>query len=151
MKKFFTSTIVISLVLSASMVNAQLEQKDVNTNTSSIRSASQENKSLSPSKDRDIDTNLKNLIKLNRAKNLARQAAEQANGGLRLYRAEPSMHQAGEDAPYKINSDGTLTFTFKGRQSTTSVFTILSIVTVDLDREIVTMNYNGEIPTQVKQ
>jgi hypothetical protein len=151
MKNFLTSTIAISLILSSSIVNAQSERKDIDTNPSVVPSSLQKNKSLSPSKDRDIDTNLKNLIKLNRAKNLARQAAEQANGGLRLYRAEPIMHQAGEDTYYKTNNDGSITFTFKGRLANESVFTILSVVTVDLDREIVTMNYNGEIPTQIKQ
>jgi hypothetical protein len=151
MKNIFIHTIIISLMLSSSSVNAQSEQKDANTNTSVIPSSLDNNKSLNPSKDKDIDTNLKNLIKLNRAKNLARQAAERANGGLRLYRAEPTMHQAGEDTSHKINNDGTITFTFKGRLANESIFTILSVVTVDLNRDIVTMNYNGEIPTQVRQ
>ncbi|MEO0406237.1 MAG: hypothetical protein AAF289_02690 [Cyanobacteria bacterium P01_A01_bin.135] len=54
------------------------------------------------------------LIALSRAKNLARQAGERANGGIIAYRAEPAMHGPAEDAPYVENVDGGWTFTFQG-------------------------------------
>ncbi len=81
-----------------------------------------------------------------RAKNLARQAAERANGGLSQYRAEPKMSGPALTAPYVENADGSLTFTFKGgppgpagRQLTTeTIATVLTNGTVKLD-------YNGPI------
>jgi hypothetical protein len=48
------------------------------------------------------------------ARNIARGAAEQANGGLEFYRAEPAMHGPPLEAPFVVNDDGTLTFTFLG-------------------------------------
>ncbi len=150
MKKLFIATIVVSLIGFTSMAKAQSQQQAIET-TVNKENQIQQNKSLIPSSDKDIQTNFDNLIKLNRAKHLARQTAEQANGGLRLYRAESSMYEAGEDSPHKINEDGSLTFTFKGRSANASEFTILSVVTVDLKQQIVTMNYNGPIPQQTKQ
>lgn len=50
---------------------------------------------------------------LNRAKNLARQAAEIANGGLQRYRAEASMHGAAIDSPFEEFEDAWI-FTFRG-------------------------------------
>ncbi|MEO0376890.1 MAG: hypothetical protein AAF329_20175, partial [Cyanobacteria bacterium P01_A01_bin.17] len=78
-----------------------------------------------------------------RAKNLARQAAERANGGLSQYRAESAMSGPALTAPYVENADGSLTFTFKGgppggAQTIETVATVVSSGAVNLD-------YNGPI------
>ncbi|MGL5874745.1 MAG: hypothetical protein ACRC2R_20665 [Xenococcaceae cyanobacterium] len=144
----------ISIALSQTTQNAiessPLEESNNSSASKLTKNKIEQNKSLIPSPKNSRETNLNNLIKLNRAKNFARQAAEQANGGLRIYRAEPSMYEAGEDSPYKINNDGSLTFEFKGRAANESEFTIFSVVTVDIDAQTVTMNYNGPIKKEVQ-
>ena len=82
---------------------------------------------------------------LNRAKNLARQAAEMANGGLNEYRAEDSMHGPSIESPFVDNGDGTWTFTFKGGSPGSMTPTVESIVTVDQNTFQVTVDYNGPI------
>ncbi|MEG5057571.1 hypothetical protein QUB60_04930 [Microcoleus sp. A2-C5] len=89
-------------------------------------------------------TVISNNIELNRAKNLARQAAENANGGLGQYRAEASMHGASAESPFVDNGDGTWTFTFQGYKPGSSVYTVETVVTVSQDGSI-TVNYNGRI------
>ncbi len=93
-----------------------------------------------PSPQNEISTG----IELNRAKNLARMAAERENGGLGNYRAEASMHGLADKAPYVENSDGSWTFTFKGRRPMSSIYNIESVVTVQQDGTV-TINYNGPI------
>jgi hypothetical protein len=85
-----------------------------------------------------------NNIELNRAKNLARQAAEVANGGLGNYRAEASMHGAAKESPFVDNGDGTWTFTFKGQKPGASVYTVETVVTVSQDGTV-RVDYNGPI------
>ncbi|MEG3860090.1 hypothetical protein [Microcoleus sp. herbarium12] len=85
-----------------------------------------------------------NNIELNRAKNLARQAAENANGGLGQYRAEASMHGASAESPFVENGDGTWTFTFQGYKPGSSVYTVETVVTVSQDGRI-KVDYNGRI------
>lgn len=85
---------------------------------------------------------------LNQAKNLARQAAEEANGGLRAYRAEGSMHSTAEESPYTINSDGSYTFIFFGRRPESMDFTYESEVTVSASGETEII-YNGAIREDV--
>ncbi|MBD2105533.1 hypothetical protein [Nodosilinea sp. FACHB-13] len=51
---------------------------------------------------------------LTRGRNIARAAAETANGGLGNYMAEPAMHGPTANAPVVVNEDGSLRFTFKG-------------------------------------
>lgn len=85
-----------------------------------------------------------NNIELNRAKNLARQAAENANGGLGQYRAEASMHGASAESPFVENGDGNWTFTFQGYKPGSSVYTVETVVTVSQDGRI-KVDYNGRI------
>ena len=87
---------------------------------------------------------INNNIELNRAKNLARQAAEIANGGLGKYRAEASMHGTSKESPFVDNGDGTWTFTFKGSKPGSSVFTVETVVTVSQDGRV-RVDYNGQI------
>ncbi|AFZ08446.1 hypothetical protein Osc7112_4118 [Oscillatoria nigro-viridis PCC 7112] len=89
-------------------------------------------------------TVINNNIQLNRAKNLARQAAEVANGGLGNYRAEASMHGTSKESPFVDNGDGTWTFTFKGYKPGSSVYTVETVVTVSQDGRI-RVDYNGRI------
>lgn len=89
-------------------------------------------------------------IDLNRAKNLARQAAERTNGGLGQYRAEPSMHRDGAETPHVVNADGSWTFTFQGYDprnipaSGAVVYSYESVITVS-PTGTVTIDYNGPI------
>ncbi len=79
-----------------------------------------------------------------RAQNLARQAAEKANGGLGRYRAESSMYGPATKAPFVDNGNGTWTFTFKGHAPGSDVDTYESVVTVSKDGNV-TIDYNGEV------
>jgi hypothetical protein len=79
-----------------------------------------------------------------RAMNLARQAAERANGGLNNYRSEPSMYGPATKSPFKDNGNGTLTFTFLGGHPTDPP-TLQSVVTVSIDGSLVSVDYNGPI------
>ncbi|QDZ41396.1 hypothetical protein FRE64_00705 [Euhalothece natronophila Z-M001] len=84
------------------------------------------------------------LITKNRAKNLARQAAEQENGGLGQYRAEPAMHGPVEETNYEEIEDGVWRFTIRGREIGSDDFTIQTVVTVD-EQANVTVESNEEI------
>jgi hypothetical protein len=79
-----------------------------------------------------------------RAMNLARQAAERANGGLNNYRSETSMYGPATKSPFKDNGNGTLTFTFLGGRPAAPP-TLQSVVTVSLDGSLVSVDYNGPI------
>lgn len=63
----------------------------------------------SPPPQSDVDR-----LFLTQGRNIARAAAETANGGLENYMAEPAMHGPTANAPVVINEDGSLLFTFKG-------------------------------------
>ncbi len=89
-------------------------------------------------------TVINNNIQLNRAKNLARQAAEIANGGLGKYRAEAAMHGASKESPFVDNGNGTWTFTFQGYKPGSSVYTVETVVTVSQDGRV-RVDYNGQI------
>ncbi len=85
------------------------------------------------------------LVKLNRAKNLARQAAERANGGLTEYRPEPAMHGPAQRTDYEELAEGVWQFTFKGRRPRANEYTIESVVVVDSNTGDITVEYNGSI------
>jgi hypothetical protein len=70
------------------------------------------------------------ILDLSRAKNLARQAAERANGGLGRYRAERSMHGPASQSPFKDNGNGTWTFSFSGTLPGSTTPCYQSVVTV---------------------
>jgi len=84
------------------------------------------------------------LLDLNRAKNIARQAAEKANGGLGNYRSELAMHGPASQAPHVDNGNGSWTFTFKGRRPDSDDLTIESVVTVTNTGQV-TVDYNGPV------
>lgn len=94
--------------------------------------------------DRDDWEYRSSRVDLNRAKNLARQAAEAANGGIRVYRAEASMHGPAQDCPYVDNGDS-WTFTFLGGRPGSSVMTTESVVTVYKNSPRVVVAYNGAV------
>lgn len=81
---------------------------------------------------------------LSRAKNLARQAAISANGGLALYRPEPAMFGPAANTPHIKNADGSVTFKFKGGAPGYTMPTLESVVTV-APGSIVTVTYNGPL------
>lgn len=83
---------------------------------------------------------------LQRARNLARQAGERANGGLTRYRAEASMHGPASESPFVDNGDNTFTFTFLGGAPAQPP-TIETVVTVAYDASTITVDYNGPIRT----
>ncbi len=82
---------------------------------------------------------------LGRAKNLARQAAEAANGGLANYRADASMHGPISIAPCVANGDGTWTFTVKGGKPGFTTPTQETVVKVDGSTWKTTIVSNGPI------
>ncbi len=84
------------------------------------------------------------FITLQRAENLARQAAEKANGGLQHYRSSDSMHGPAERSPYTYDGHGTWTFTFTGHSPGSDTPTVESVVTVSKSG-IVNVDYNGPI------
>ena len=88
------------------------------------------------------------LYFLTRAKNLARQAAIQQNGGLSQYRPEFSMYGPALQSPFARNDDGSVTFTVKGGVPGASQ--------LDKETEIlvtggagVTVVYNGPLRTGI--
>ena len=86
----------------------------------------------------------RNLITLGRAENLAREAAEKANGGLQHYRASDSMYGPAERSPHTYDGHGTWTFSFKGHSPDSDTPTVESVVTVSRSG-LVNLDYNGPI------
>ena len=91
-----------------------------------------------------FEMRMREIEALSRAKNLARQAAEAANGGLSQYRAELSMHGFAAQSPYKDQGDHWL-FTFKGGAPGSTEMTIESEVRVNKSDFQTTVLYNGAV------
>lgn len=91
------------------------------------------------------DTTTK-ITALSRAKNLARQAVEEANGGLGQYRAENSMYGPIGQTPCTDNGNGSWTFTFKGSTPGSGTPSFESVVTVDSQTWKVTVDRNTRLP-----
>lgn len=85
------------------------------------------------------------ITALGRARNLARQAAEAANGGLEVYRADASMHGRVSDAPCVDNGDGSWTFTVKGGEPGFTTPSKETVVTVNSNGWTVKVDYNGPV------
>jgi hypothetical protein len=81
---------------------------------------------------------------LGRSRNLARQAAINANGGLDAYRPEASMFGPTSTSPHQFNSDKSVTFSFKGGSPLGGPPTVETVVRVSRDNTV-TVEYNGPI------
>jgi hypothetical protein len=79
-----------------------------------------------------------------KARNLARQAAIKANGGLSRYRPEAAMFGPTAQTPAVKNGDGSITFTFKGGVPGTAAPTVESVATVNLTGNV-NLTYNGPV------
>ncbi len=91
-----------------------------------------------------VQTKVKEIEALSRAKNLARQAGEAANGGLGVYRSERSMHGFAAQSPYVDKGDFWL-FTFKGSTPGADAPFVETEVRVDKADFKTTVLYNGVI------
>jgi hypothetical protein len=81
---------------------------------------------------------------INRAKNLARQAAISANGGLIKYRPEPAMFGPALQTTFTRNANGSITFSFKGGLPDAPTSTLETVATVSSDGKV-NLDYNGAI------
>ncbi len=91
------------------------------------------------------DAAMANINALGRARNLARQTAEAANGGLGNYRTDASMHGRLSDAMCVDNGNGSWTFTIKGGAPGFTTPTTETVVTVDSSTWQVKVDYNGAV------
>lgn len=129
LKRFATATLTALTVLTLGSLAIHAQESD-------------------PSSSETVETttvNVTNPAALGRAQNLARQAAERANGGLNYYRADRSMYGPPSQAPFKQNTDGSFTFTFQGYTPGSEVPSYQSVVTVSQDGEQVTVDSNGPV------
>jgi hypothetical protein len=125
LKPFIITAIVFGSLLSGATLSSNAQQ------TGSGNTASP---AATPPKD---------VYFVNRAKNLVRQAAINANGGLNKYRPDPIMYGPAVQTPYKENPDGSVTFTFTGGAPGAAP-SIETVATVRPDG-LVTLDYNGTI------
>lgn len=91
------------------------------------------------------DNAVAQITALGRARNLARQTAEAANGGLEVYRADASMHGRISDAPCVDNGNGSWTFTVRGGAPGFTTPTQETVVTVDGNNWTIKVDYNGPV------
>ena len=96
----------------------------------------------------DSQDSVRQLYFLPRAKNLARQAAIKENGGLGLYRPEPSMYGPALEAPFERNPDGSVSFSFFGGAPGANEWSKVTTVSVAPDSTI-NILYNGPAPSGV--
>ena len=125
LKPFIITAIVFGSVLSGSMLPLKAQQTGSGD-------------TVSPA-----STPPKDVYFVNRAKNLVRQAAINANGGLIKYRPDPIMYGPAVQTPYKENPDGSVTFTFTGGAPGAAP-SVETVATVRPDG-LVTLDYNGAI------
>jgi hypothetical protein len=85
---------------------------------------------------------------LNRAKNLARQAAINANGGLGKYRPDLVMYGPAIQTVYVRNNDGSITFRFAGSAPGHAVSKFETVATV-APTGVVKLDYNGTPRTAI--
>jgi hypothetical protein len=139
MKPLFLSAIALSSLLLGSTVlhgTAQAQTQTPIETTPAVESVAEPTDS----------TVQLNPFDLQRARNLARQAAERRNGGLEYYRADPAMHGPTINAPFIDNGNGTVTFSFTGGTPGYTVPTVESVVTVNpADNWAISVDYNGPI------
>ena len=128
---FLPGLLLAALALSVAPVEARSVENSIN------------NSSTAPDNSSLLLSQLGNPLQ--RAKNLARQAAEKYNGGLGKYRAERSMHGPTSEAPYVDNGDGSWTFTFLGGPPGWTTPTIESVVTVIESGWDISIDYNGPV------
>jgi hypothetical protein len=99
-------------------------------------------RTVSPLPGGSFDQISRSFWELNRAKNIARQAAEIANGGLQNYRAEASMYGATAEAPF-VDQGSHWIFTFRGGSPGFVQPTVESEVRIEKETFQSTMLYNG--------
>jgi hypothetical protein len=83
---------------------------------------------------------------INRAKNLARQAAINANGGLAKYRPDPVMYGPAIQTAYARHNDGSITFRFTGSVPGASSPSFETVARVSASG-VVKLEYNGALRT----
>lgn len=91
------------------------------------------------------DNPVAQITALGRARNVARQAAEAANGGLEVYRTDARMHGTISDAPCVDNGNGSWTFTVRGGAPGFATPTRETVVTIDSASWNVRIDYNGPV------
>jgi hypothetical protein len=127
------SIVVAASVASSLSTSAQTAQTP---NTPTVNSAF---KSAVPASD---------VYFLNRAKNLARQAAINANGGLGKYRPDPVMYGPAIQTVYARNNDGSITFRFNGSAPGIATPKFETVATVAANG-VVSLDYNGTPRTAI--
>jgi hypothetical protein len=127
------SIVVAASVASSLSISAQTAQTP---NTPTVNSAF---KSAVPASD---------VYFLNRAKNLARQAAINANGGLGKYRPDPVMYGPAIQTVYARNNDGSITFRFNGSAPGIATPKFETVATVAANG-VVSLDYNGTPRTAI--
>ncbi|MGI0487283.1 hypothetical protein ACN4EK_17710 [Pantanalinema rosaneae CENA516] len=136
MKRISITSVATLLTLAVSSVAVQAQPSgfvsDGQTNSCVNQARASENPTV-------------NILAVGRAKNLARQAAESANGGLGNYHAENAMHGPIGGVNCTANDNGTMTFTFQGGRPGFTTPTVQTTVTVDPANWTVTVDSNGPI------